>query len=225
MSAFAALRASFSRAVDVDEARLRVTTLPTLGTSWLTPKLGQFRALHPDVTVELDLSASAIDLAAAGFDIAIRNGYGKWPGLKTMLLFPSLFTPLCAPSVRKAAAKIFDRSKPIGVPLLGRPDWWAIWFKGIGLDCPGPDQFGTNLSAEHLDAAAAIAGHGIAIGSPILFADEIAAGRLVRVHDFVGRDGRAFWLTYPVNRHASGKTGKFRDWLLTAVNGQGAMLS
>ena len=35
MSAFAALRASFIKAVDADEARLALTTLPTLGTSWL----------------------------------------------------------------------------------------------------------------------------------------------------------------------------------------------
>ena len=44
MNAFAALRASFIRAVDADEARLSLTTLPTLGTSWLTPKLGSFAA-------------------------------------------------------------------------------------------------------------------------------------------------------------------------------------
>src|SRR6187549_2018419 len=33
IAAFAALRASFSRAVDLDESRLRLTTLPSLGTS------------------------------------------------------------------------------------------------------------------------------------------------------------------------------------------------
>jgi len=57
MQAFAALRASFVRAVDVDESRLSLTTLPTLGTSWLTPKLGRFRSKHPDVSLELDVSA------------------------------------------------------------------------------------------------------------------------------------------------------------------------
>ena len=43
MDAFAALRASFLRAADMDEARLSLTTLPTIGTSWLTPKLGRDR--------------------------------------------------------------------------------------------------------------------------------------------------------------------------------------
>src|SRR5688500_13854844 len=47
MNAFAALRASFVRAVEVDEARLALTTLPSFGTSWLTPRLGTFRKRHP----------------------------------------------------------------------------------------------------------------------------------------------------------------------------------
>ena len=62
MNAFAALRASFIRAVDADEARLSLTTLPTIGTSWLTPKLGKFRAKHPEILLGLDVSAIAEDL-------------------------------------------------------------------------------------------------------------------------------------------------------------------
>ncbi|WP_407816456.1 LysR substrate-binding domain-containing protein, partial [Staphylococcus aureus] len=63
-NAFAALRASFARAADLDEARLSLTTLPTFGTSWLTPRLGLFRARHPDILVELDVSEAAEDLTA-----------------------------------------------------------------------------------------------------------------------------------------------------------------
>ena len=69
------------------------------------------------------------------------------------------------------------------------------------------------LSAEYLDIAAAVAGHGIAIGSPILFRSEIEAGRLVPAHDFVAGDGRSFWLTYPVARQNSRKIAAFRQWL------------
>src|SRR6188472_1800795 len=62
MNAFAALRASFIRAVDADESRISLTTLPTLGTSWLTPKLGKFRAKHPEIALGLDVSALPEDL-------------------------------------------------------------------------------------------------------------------------------------------------------------------
>ena len=100
------------------------------------------------------------------------------------------------------------------MPLLGRPDWWALWYRALGVvPGPRPDRFGTSLAAEHMDIAAAVAGHGIAIGSPILFCDEIAAGRLVPAHDLVAGDGRAFWFVYPVARLQSAKIARFRDWL------------
>ncbi len=108
MNAFAALRASFIRAADLDQSRLSITTLPTIGTSWLTPRLGRFRAKHPDIQFELDLSADAQDLTAGRFDAAIRNGHGRWPGLRATKLFPSIFMPLCIPSMKDAAAKLAD---------------------------------------------------------------------------------------------------------------------
>ena len=214
INAFAALRASFIKAANLDEARLSLTTLPTLGTSWLTPKLGRFRTKHPEIALDLDLSPDAQDLSTGHFDAAIRNGHGRWPGLRTVELFPSIFMPLCAPALKDAAAGIADPRSPLDVPLLGRSDWWALWYRSRGFDdVVLHGRFGTHLSAEYLDIAAAIAGHGIAIGSPILFRNEIEAGRLVPPHDAVAGDGRTFWFTCPVARQHSGKITRFRDWL------------
>ncbi|MEO8672194.1 MAG: LysR substrate-binding domain-containing protein [Tahibacter sp.] len=212
--AFARLRASFARARETDEARLTLTALPTFGTSWLTPRLGRFRAQHADIALELELSAAAQDLSEGRFDAAIRNGHGRWPGLRTTELLPSLFMPLCAPALKSAAAGIGDPRRPLAAPLLGRPDWWSLWYRARGYsDTAPPGSFGTQLAEEHLDIAAAMAGHGIAIGSPILFGHEIAAGRLVPAHEFVASDGRAFWFAYPITRQNSRKITAFGEWL------------
>lgn len=217
-AAFAALHASFVKAQDRDEARLSLTTLPTFGTSWLTPRLGLFRARHPDIAIELELSAEPQALGDGRFDAAIRHGLGDWRGLRSVRLFPVLFMPLCAPALKAAAAGLENPGKALDVPLLGRPDWWGLWYRALGVaPGPPPDRFGTSLAAEHMDIAAAIAGHGIAIGSPILFRDEIAAGRLVPAHDLVAGDGRAFWFVYPVARLQSQKIAHFRDWLAEAA--------
>lgn len=214
LNAFAALRASFTRAVDVDATRLSLTTLPTFGTSWLTPRLGRFRARCPDVMLSLDVSALAEDLTSGQFDAAIRNGHGRWPGLQTVELLPSIFMPLCAPKFKEAAKRLDHPQKPLEVPLLGRPDWWALWYRALGRPQRlAASAFGTQLAHEHLDVAAAIAGQGIAIGSPIVFREEIAAGKLIPAHSVVGSDGRAFWLTYPVARQVSRKLRCFSDWL------------
>jgi len=223
IAAFAALRASFSRAVDLDEGHLRLTTLPSLGTSWLTPRLGRFRQRHPDVALELDLSVDAHDLGTGRFDIAIRNGHGRWPGMRTVALFPSLFMPLCAPALKSALVDIANPRHVSEVPLLGRPDWWTLWYRALGeASGPAPTRFGTSLSAEYLDIAAAVAGHGVAMGSPLLFHAEIAAGRLVPAHDAVASDGRAFWLTYAAVRQNSRKVARFRDWLVAEAAQEGA---
>jgi LysR family transcriptional regulator, glycine cleavage system transcriptional activator len=211
---FASLRATLAGAVDAYESRLSLTTLPTFGASWLTPKLGRFRKLHKDVAIELDLSETAQELGAGRFDAAVRNGRGKWAGLRAVKLFASVFTPLCAPALKHEATHIADPRCKIDAPLLGRPDWWAVWYETVGagrVDLTG--RFGTTLQAEYLDMAAAVAGQGVAIGSPILFADEIKAGRLVPAHDLVATDGRSFWFVYPAVRERSIKIKRFRDWL------------
>jgi len=219
LSAFTTLRAGLARAMEADRTRLHVTALPTLGTAWLAPRLGRFRALHPELRVELDLSPDPRDLAGSGYDVAIRNGHGEWPGLRALPLFPSVFTPLCAPGLVEAVRGLDDPASPLRVPLLGRPDWWEIWYRDRGHPAgPARDRFGTTFSAEYLDIAAAIAGHGVAIGSPILFATDIAAGRLVRVHPHAATDGRAFWLVYPAARQISARIAAFRDWIMTEVS-------
>ena len=213
-AAFDSLRASFVHAANVEETRLSLTTLPSLGTSWLTPKLGRFRAKHADIALEIDLSADAQDLSGGRYDAAIRNGHGGWPGLRTHELFPSIFMPLCSPALKEAAKALEDPQRALEVPLLGRPDWWALWYRARGrAELPASSHFGPLLSAEYLDIAAAVAGQGIAIGSPILFRTEIDAGRLIPAHDLVVGTGRMFWFAYPIAREQSRKIGAFRDWL------------
>jgi len=212
--AFAALRASFARAAETEESRLSLSTLPTIGTSWLTPRLGLFRSLHPEIRLKLHLSDVAEDLTDGRFDAAIRNGDGRWPGLRTIPLFPSLFMPLCIPDLLDAACDLGDPAAPLAVPRLGRADWWQLWYRGQGhVSGPPPASFGTTLATEYLDVAAALAGHGIVIASPILFRNEIESGRLVPAHHFVAPAGRAFWFVYPVARQRSRKITLFRDWL------------
>jgi LysR family glycine cleavage system transcriptional activator len=133
-------------------------------------------------------------------------------------LFPSIFMPLCVPELKEAAAQLGKPDAALPAPLLGRQDWWGSWYAKLGLPGgPPAARFGTTLSAEHLDVAAALAGHGIVIASPILFGAEIAAGRLVPAHDMVAAAGRSFWLVYPVSRQRSRKITAFRDWIVDAA--------
>jgi DNA-binding transcriptional LysR family regulator len=51
---------------------LRVTTTVTLGSAWLTPRLGEFLNLYPDIRVQLLLTDEDLDLGMREADVAIR---------------------------------------------------------------------------------------------------------------------------------------------------------
>lgn len=122
--------------------------------------------------------------------------------------------PLCIPSMKDAAAKLACPKRASEVPLLGRTDWWSLWYQALGFnEVPALKSIGATLTVEYLDIQQALAGDGVAIGSPILFKAEIDAGRLVPAHDLVATDGRAFWFTVPVVREDSRKISQFRDWI------------
>src|SRR3546814_14100902 len=87
-----------------------------------------FRARHPDISIELELSAQPQALGDGRFDAAIRHGLGEWRGLRSVRLFPILFMPLSAPAPRAAAAGLANPDTPHTAPLLGRPDRRKLWF-------------------------------------------------------------------------------------------------
>lgn len=53
---------------------LRVTAPYSLGITWIAPLLGEFRARHPEVRVEMVLNNETVDMIAKEIDVALRVG-------------------------------------------------------------------------------------------------------------------------------------------------------
>lgn len=53
---------------------LRVTAPYSLGITWIAPLLGEFRARHPEVRIEMVLNNEPVDLIAKEIDVALRVG-------------------------------------------------------------------------------------------------------------------------------------------------------
>ncbi|CAN0582296.1 unnamed protein product [Ectocarpus sp. 12 AP-2014] len=51
---------------------VRVTTSPSFATYWLMPRIAEFQREHPDIAIQLDLSAEARGADRSDFDLAIR---------------------------------------------------------------------------------------------------------------------------------------------------------
>ena len=220
--AMTVLRSAFADLSASSDGVLSITTLQTFASQWLAPRVGGFQLAHPGVAVRFDTSSRLVDLMREDMDVGIRAGAGEWPGLEAQLLFPSVFTPLCAPAL---AASLGDPPNPaalLDAPRIGVEWEWTMWFQAAGVDPPGPAQGGPRLSADamYLEVAAALSGQGFALGSPILFAAEIASGRLRQPFDLCARDdslGQGYWLVYPKDRRRVRKIAAFRDWITAEV--------
>jgi LysR family glycine cleavage system transcriptional activator len=210
--AFATMRAGFTQAAERSQSELSITTLPTVGAAWLVPKLGRFKDGHPDIRSRLDMRVPIADLGGFDFDVAIRSGFGSWPGLESHLLLPNLFTAVCRPDMVAAAHGLAQGR--VEAPLLGRLKWWQMWLGALGQGGFSLDgAFGPDLGAEYLYVSAAAAGHGIAMVSPIFFRKEILSGALVMPFDMIVTDGRGYWLAYAAAQARSSKILAFRDWI------------
>ena len=69
------------------------------------------------------------------------------------------------------------------------------------------------MGAQVLDSLAAMGGQGVALLTPLFWAQELAEGRLVRPLPHT-LDGEAdYWLVYPKARRSWPKIRRFSDWL------------
>jgi LysR family glycine cleavage system transcriptional activator len=212
LDAFNQMRTAFAQAIERGESELAITALPTIAATWLVPRLGAFQLAHPQLAVRLDTRVQLVDLTRGEFDVGIRIGAGEWPGLHADFLLPSVFTPLCSPALRE---RLRSPADVLAMPRFGRERWWRAWFAAAGLpDADLTAKPGVELEVEQHTVTAAIAGHGVAISSPLFFEQEIAAGRLLQPFELVVRDQRDYWLTYPTALRGSEKIRTIRAWLL-----------
>ena len=81
--------------------RLKVTTTSGFGTTWLAPRVGDFLATYPDVSMSLILDDMDLDLAMREADVAIRMHPPKQPDLVQRHLMAIHWEVFAAPSYLK----------------------------------------------------------------------------------------------------------------------------
>ncbi|MGE0742343.1 MAG: transcriptional regulator GcvA [Hyphomonadaceae bacterium] len=200
------------RAASAARGHIVVTSVPSLASTWLFARLGEFRAENPDIDVELRVSEALNDYRKEGIDLGVRLGLGGWPGLHAEKLFDEALTPVCTPEFRER----FSLQRPedlMRVTLLRNP-WtpWSRWFRAVGLDWPEPAS-GPKFDDGPLLLRAALQGAGVALGRQWLAVDEVRAGRLVTPFEHAVRDDFSYWLVWPTGRANNPHAARFRTWL------------
>jgi LysR family glycine cleavage system transcriptional activator len=219
LGAFRSMRAAFAQVHDRTAHQLSITALPSIGASWLVPRLGTFQLAHPELAVRLETSKRTIDFATEPFDVGLRGGDGTWPGLESDRLLENVFTPMCLPALAAQLARRTPRAL-LEHRLFGPPAIWQRWFAAVGVDAGElPRRRDLDYDIDQYNVTAALEGQGVVLASPDIFSREVESGRLARPFDTTVSSGDVgdFWLVYPTARRLAPKIVAFRRWILAEV--------
>jgi DNA-binding transcriptional LysR family regulator len=103
---FMKLEAARTKLTDSRErpnGELKVSTTQGIGVHWLTPRIGEFLDLYPDIQVMLITSDEELDLAMREADVAIRLRQPTQPDLIQRKLFSVRFHAYASPDYLKRA--------------------------------------------------------------------------------------------------------------------------
>ncbi|HLT77089.1 MAG TPA: transcriptional regulator GcvA [Ferrovibrio sp.] len=206
-------------------ATLNIATLPTFGTRWLIPRLPDFAARHPQITINLPTRIESFDFTAEPLDAAISFGDPVWPGAVVERLIEEELVPV-------ASKALLDRHRIrrpedlFRIPLLQqstRLSAWADWFAALEISCP-PVPLGPRYGQFAMVVQAAVIGMGAAIVPRFLIEQELRDGSLVVPFPQSLGSKQAYCLFYPEARRNDPALRAFRDWLVEATRQQSRKL-
>lgn len=163
-----------------------LTTNTAFAARWVLPRMEAFRKACPGVELRLHASDGVVDLMRGDADIAVRSGKGNWPGLVSRELMPERYAPLCSPMLGLKHAADLPKHRLIHCdwqPQALAPAVWPRWFREAGIAPPRGRAMkapGLSFSDETHATLAALAGHGVALLSLTLSAQELQSGALVQ---------------------------------------------
>lgn len=162
-----------------------ISVAPSFGAKWLLPRLEQFQTIHPDIDLRIDASTRLVDFSHEDVDIAIRYGAIKEKGMHVEGLSHEEVFPVCSPHLVKPPIKLEQLSD---YPLLhlnrrSADKQFPGWDEWLALNnLSSQDQsHGPHFSMSSMVIQAAIDAQGIAMASSVLAADDLRAGRLIKL--------------------------------------------
>ena len=176
---FDAIAAGVERLRQQQHRLVTLATTPSFAARWLVPRLADFHAGHPGITLNVQASNQPLDLAGGAADLAVRGGSGHFTGLQAQRLMQAGFAPVASPRLKLRKPGDVARHRLLHF------DWqrhvrgaqtWDKWAKaaGVALDTGA----GLRFSEEALAVQAAIGGQGVVLTALPLVRAEIALGLL-----------------------------------------------
>lgn len=203
------------------EARglVKVSAPVTFGNRHLAPLWGEFRAMHPQVLLDVTLADRLVDLVEEGYDIAIRIATLPSSTLVSKRLATTRMV-LCA-----SARYLKEQGTPLHPSELTRHSViaYSYWSTGDEWRFEGPQgpvsvrtQPCMHTNSGETCRAMALAGQGVIREPSFLVGEDLAAGRLVELMPEFRSLELGIYAVYPTRKHVSQKVRVLIDFLADA---------
>ncbi|TDR82757.1 transcriptional regulator GcvA [Paludibacterium purpuratum] len=195
---------------------LELAVIPTFATRWLIPRLGEFNAQHPEVTLNLTTRAEPFMFTDTPFDAAIHFGDPIWPGAVAEYLFGEEIVPVCSPKLLEQEKLPLDPHDLKRFTLLhqsARPDAWHQWFDMVHIADINAMR-GPRYELFSMLVEAARASLGVALVPRFFVLNELSSGELVVPCTHPMKSERGYYLVYPERKSTSVALQTFMQWLL-----------
>jgi len=230
--AFAMMRMATDRLrTQQEHATLKISTLPSVGSLWLMPRLGSFTREYPNIETRISSSIEPVDLQGGDADVAIRVGpkpgqpYDRnapgidlimtedWRGVLAEELTADVLVPVYSPNILEVDARLDSEELFHTLPLIhtsSRADAWTGWAKRYGFkDLPATPRIEFGHFFMSLDAARQ--GLGVAIIPEIILENSNLNG-LHCAHDYKARSAGEYYLLSLAQNAEAHHVAAFRSW-------------
>ncbi|SFK33258.1 LysR family transcriptional regulator, glycine cleavage system transcriptional activator [Pseudovibrio ascidiaceicola] len=217
--AFQSIRAGFSAVQGTQDGTLKLSVVPTFAMNWLSLRIGGFQMANPKIAVQLEVSGDVVDFASSDIDIGIRNSPKKWPGLCSFKLAEVTYTPMLSPGLADSIGGVNKPEDLLKLPIIDTGDpWWRNWFEAAGVKDPDfSNQPVSQMGTQTVDGNIAIAGHGVAILTPLFHSSALRDGLLIQPFPLKCTAENPVWLVYRETQKNNRKIKLFRDWILSEM--------
>lgn len=201
----------------VPRGTLKLTAPISFGVGYLAPAIAQFRLQHPQLRFEIDLSDRATDIVDEGIDLAIRIGdigskalIGRRIGVSRMICCAAPAYLARHPPPRTPADLAAHPCLTYEYSSVGNLWRFADAAGGVHeVKVSGP----VHANNGAMLSALAVAGVGVNLEPDFIVADDVRAGRLVRLLPGYEPPAIGINAAYPSRRHLSAKVRSFIDFL------------
>lgn len=203
---------------------LNLAILPMFGSRWLMPRLPDFLAKNPKITINTISKLSPFDFSFEDIHCAIHFGQENWAHASCSFLMGEETIPVCSPAffnemglanANNICASLIDQ------PLLHistRPDDWQYWFdehliEASNIVTQSKAKQGMHFEQFSIATNAAIAGLGVALLPRFLIESELARNELMIICKQPLTTQKGYYLVTPNDKQDYAPVAAFKEWL------------